>query len=331
LPAVPSELKPAYLLTGSDRPKIARALSRLRARSGDDAVEHLSALDSSGDDVVAACNALGFFAGEARLVIVDAVDRWKQQDVAAIAAYLADPTPATVLALVGDGVKRESALAKACAKVGEVLLYDVTKRALPKWVAEQFGRVGATADPEACRALVEIVGDDVEELANEIEKVALWAGGEAITARDVEAVAAGRAETSIFALTDAWGRRDLAGVLKACESLLERAGGARREELTRLTALMASHLTRVRECQAYAAEGVTPREAAARMKKAPFYVEKLFAQAAGFGVEELRDAVIRLAALDLALKGGSKLPGDLELERALVELTREPEPAGRPR
>ena len=31
---------------------------------------------------------------------------------------------------------------------------------------------------------------------------------------------------------------------------------------------------------------------------------------------------VRLAELDLALKGGSRLSGDLELERALVDVTR---------
>jgi len=37
--------------------------------------------------------------------------------------------------------------------------------------------------------------------------------------------------------------------------------------------------------------------------------------------------VIRLARLDLALKGGSKLPGELEFTRALVDITRPVEPA----
>ena len=37
--------------------------------------------------------------------------------------------------------------------------------------------------------------------------------------------------------------------------------------------------------------------------------------------EELRNAVVRLAALDHALKGGSKLTPDLELQRALIDLS----------
>src|ERR671928_1214865 len=100
LAAVANELKPVYLITGGDRPKIQRALRRLRDRIGDDATELLSAHDAAGADAVAACNALGLLGGGGRLVVVEDVDRWKAADTKAIAAYLANPAPATVLALV---------------------------------------------------------------------------------------------------------------------------------------------------------------------------------------------------------------------------------------
>ena len=45
------ELLPVYLLTGTDRPKIGRALRRLRTRFGDEAVESWSAEAVSGEDV----------------------------------------------------------------------------------------------------------------------------------------------------------------------------------------------------------------------------------------------------------------------------------------
>lgn len=332
------ELEPAYLITGGDRPKIGRALGRLRAHFDDESVELLDARETSGAEAVAACNALGLFGGS-RLVVVENVDGtpntdgrltggWKAADVAAVTEYLASPSPDTVLALVAAEVKKDSPLAKAVAKAGEVLAFDIPRRALTKWVAEQFRVHGARADGEACRALVELVGENVEELASEIDKLATWAGGEEVGERDVRTLTAGRAETSIFALTDAWGRRDRGAALAACEEILERSPRPRSSELPRLVAQLASHVSRVRDCQALAAEGVTPREAAARLKRSPFYVEKLFAQAANFGVEELRDAVVRLADLDAALKGGSRLAGDLELQRALVDITRPAQPAG---
>jgi DNA polymerase III subunit delta len=276
----------------------------------------------SGADAAAACNALGLFGDGSRLVLVEHIDAWKAADAKAVAEYLGAPGPGTVLALVGDAVKADAPLAKAVAKVGDVLVYETPKRKLHEWVAEQFTRRQATADPAACRALVELVGDDPDELTSEVDKLATWAGGDTVGEADVQALSAGRAETSIFALTDAWGRRDVAAVLGATEALLERSPHPRARELPRLLGLLTSHVGKVRSCQALAADGVRPRDAAGRLKMHPFAAEKAFNQAANFTVDELREATVRLAALDHALKGGSRLAGDLEFERALVEITR---------
>jgi DNA polymerase III subunit delta len=325
LGGVASELAPAYLLTGTDRPKIRTALQRLRGRFTPESVELLTAGDASGEDAVAACNALGLFGSGERLVLVEHVEAWKAADVTAVAAYLALPTPGTVLALVGEGLKADGPLGKAVKKAGTVLAFDTPKRKLHEWVADQFARRRAHADPAASRALVELVGDDPDALAGEIDKLVTWAAGETITEADVHALAAGRAETAAYAITDAWGRRDLAAALAAVESLFERSPHPRARELPRLAGMLASHVGRVRACQALAAEGVRPRDAAARLKVHPFVAEKAFGHARNFTVDELRSATVRLAELDHALKGGSRLAGDLELERALVEITAAPE------
>ena len=316
-----ADLKPVYLLTGTDRPKVTRALHRLRDQFERDAVEFLSATDTPAADAVAACNSLGLFGG-ARLVIVNDAERWKADDVKAVAAYGADPAPGAVLALVAAELRKDAALIKTVAKVGDVLAYDVAKRDLPRWLTEQFERLGVRAEPAACRALVELVGDNLEELATEVEKLATWAGGDPVTQVDVERVTAGRAETSIFVLTDAWVKRDVAGVLRACEALLERGTGSRRDELPRIVGMLGSHIDRVRRCRIAIAEGRRARDVASEWKRSPYYVEKLFAQAQNVSEDDLRDAVVRLAELDHALKGGSRLSGDLELQRALVDLTR---------
>jgi DNA polymerase-3 subunit delta len=317
-----NELKPVYLLHGSDRPKIARAVRRLRDRIGDESTEHLNAREAAGPDVVAACNAMGLFTDEGRLVIVDEVERWKAADVKEVGAYLASPAPATVLALVALELKADSALVKVVAKTGQVLAYEVTKRKLPDWVAEQFGRFGAKADADACRALIDIVGDDLDELTSEIDKLSTWAAGDPITLRDVEQMAAGRAETAIFALTDAWGRRDVGAALRSAEEIMERSHRPRSGELMRIIGSLVNHVGRVRRCQRLADEGVRAKDAAPKLKMHPFAAEKAFAQAANFSADELSDALIRLSELDAAAKGGSRMPADLELERALVDVTR---------
>jgi DNA polymerase-3 subunit delta len=317
-----ADLKPVYLMTGTDRPKIETALARLRRHFTPEAIETASALDTSAEAAAALCNAGSLF-GDARLVVVSDAERWKAADVKALDAYLAAPAPDTVLALVASELRKDSALLKSCKKAGDVLAFDVPRK-MAAWVAQRFEQAGARAEPDAVAALVSIVGDDPHALASEVDKLVTWADGEPIGEREVEALAAAVAETPTFELTDAWGRRDPAAALDASETIFEREGRPRRDTAPRLAAAMASHVARVRSCQRLAAEGVRPRDAAGRLKMHPFYAEKLFGQAERYSPEELGDVIVRLAALDLALKGDSRLTPDLEVQRTLVDATGEP-------
>ena len=328
---VPADLKPVYLLTGSDRPKIATALARLRRHFQPESIELTSAQELSGPDVAGLSNAGSLF-GDARLIVVEGIDGrrnnegrlangWKVADVKAVEAYLASPSPGTVIALVAEELKKDAPLYKFCAKAGDVLDFNVTKRNLTPWVAERFKQAGARAEPEACAALLQLVGEDMNQLANEIDKLALWAGDEPIGEREVELLVPAVAETPVFALTDAWAHRDAGRTLGASETIFEREGRPRRDTAPRLAGALGTHLSFMRRCQRLTADGVRPRDAAATLKRHPFYVEKVFAQAANFSEDELRTAVVRMAALDHALKGGSKLAPDLELQRALIDLS----------
>jgi DNA polymerase-3 subunit delta len=319
---VVSGLEAVYLIAGSDRPKVDRAVERLRARFAPEAVELRLASEVAGADAVASCNALGLFGGGGRLVVVEAVESWKSDDVKAVAVYLKAPAPETTLALVGGELTKDAPLAKAVrAAKGEVLLWDVTKKSLQGWVAEQFRLHGASAEPEACRALLELVGDEMYDLASEVDKLATWAAGERIGADEVGRLVAARAETTNFALTDAFGSRDVVSVLEVSERLLERSGDPRSRTIPRVVSILTSHVSRLRSVQALEAQGVSSKDAASRLKQHPFYVGKLYQQARNFGPGELEEATVRLADLDHALKGGSHLAPDLELERTLVEIT----------
>jgi DNA polymerase-3 subunit delta len=317
-------LLPVYLLTGNDRPKIVRALRRLRTRFGDESVEQLEAASASGPDAVAACNALGLFAAGdgGRLVLVEGVERWRKADVEAIAAYLANPVPGAVVALVTGEAPRSDALAKMVAKVGQVLAYDAPKpRDLPGWVRAQFEGRGASIDLDGARALVEIVGDDLNALATEADKITTWAGGEPVERAAVERLATPAREAAAWAITDAWGERDLPALLAAGEAELER-----REPFS-ISVRLASHVDLVRAVQLLAAEGLRTREIAKRLKVHEFRIRKALGHADRYTGEELDSAVVRLAALDAAIKGASRLSGELELTRALVDVTRAQETA----
>jgi DNA polymerase-3 subunit delta len=315
------DLKPAYLIAGSDRPKVDRTIARLRARFEPDAVEHLDASESTADDVVAACNAMGLFGSGSRLVLVDGVEAWKAPEAKTIETYLRSPAPGTTLALLAGELKKDVPIAKAIAGVGELLLWDVQTKAIHRWIADQFKLARTKAEPEACRRLAELVGDDLYELAGEVEKLATWSSGEEVREADVDLLVAPRAESPPWNLTDAWGARDVGGVLRAAERMLDRTGDPVARTIPRLVGSLTNHVRRARAAQRLESKGLSSAEAASQLGMKPYPAQKLFAQVRNYSTAELDAALIRLARLDHALKGGSRLANELELERALVEIT----------
>ncbi|GIU94584.1 MAG: hypothetical protein KatS3mg012_1041 [Gaiellaceae bacterium] len=331
--------RPVYLLTGGDRPKVERALARLRRHFADEAIEVVSAVEVAGEGAVALCNAGSLF-GDARLVVVADVDGrrdtdgrrkggWKSADVEALGRYLRDPAPATVLALVAEDVRATSALWKLCARAGQVLAFDVDPKRLVAWVGEQFRLRGARAEHDACAALVQLVGDDVHALSAEVDKLATWAAGEAIGEDEVLALVAPLRDDPLYVLADAVGARDAARALALSETNFERDPRPRRDVAPRQAGVIAAHVTRLAALKRLAARGVGPKAAADELSLNPYRAKKLLEQADGYSPEELEDAIVRLATLDGALKGQSRLQPDLEVQRAIVDLARRPRPARR--
>jgi DNA polymerase III delta subunit len=326
------DLERVYLITGGDRPKIEVAVARLRRHFDPGAVQRVSALELTGQDAVGLCNA-GSLLGDERLVLVDQIDGrrnadnrltngWKAADLTAITEYVADPAPGTVLALVGEEVRKDSALAKAVAKAGRVLDYPAPKRNATQWVAAKFKEAGVRAEPDACAALVQLVGDsDLRALASEVDKLATWAAGEPIGAREVEELVSASADTPTFTLTDAWASRDAVELLDAAERILGRSSRPRRDETARIAAALGSHAAKLKTAKRLATQGVSSAEAMGALgTRSRFYADKLYEQAESFSDDGLRRATVRLAELDLALKGGSRLAPDFELQRALIDL-----------
>ncbi|MGL6280005.1 MAG: DNA polymerase III subunit delta, partial [Gaiella sp.] len=299
-----SELEPVYLIAGSDRPKVELAVQRLRARFEEGSVDRFSAVSDDVASVVAACNA-GTLFGDSRLVLVDAVDgrrgedgrvraTWKAADLDALVAYVKGPAPGTVLCLVCEEVKKDAALVKAVAKVGSVLHFDVARNAQVKWVTDRFRTRHVRAAPEACALLVRLVGTDLHALAQEVDKIATWAGNDDVTEADVERLTAPTAETKVFAITDAWGGRERAQALEAMEAILDRSEKSHRDEAARLAAAIGSHLGKLRQVKREATAGGRPKDVAERLKLHPFYAEKLLRQAEAFSETELDAATLEI-------------------------------------
>ena len=270
--------------------------------------------------MVATCNALGLFASE-RLVLVRGVEALDDDQQAAIINYLADPTPGTCLAMFGGkGVAEDGPLALAVARIGDVRIFEAPDdEHAVQWVVKRFSEQGITCPNGIARLIVKRAGIEIGDLALEVEKLAVFGRDQPPTEQDVEALVAEQHDIKPWNMTDAWGRREPAAVIAYATADVEKA-----DDVQRVSAIFANHVRRVRQALLVAEAGGSDKDVQKQLGlRSPFQAKGLMRQARAFSEAELARAVVRLAQLDEAIKGGSRLDPRLELELALVDISAE--------
>lgn len=305
---MPEDMKPAYLLAGTDESKLTAALSRLRARAeregGAGALEDFSGAPGSMPDVdalVGAIPAISLTASR-RYLLADGVERWKAAQVKAMAAALEEGVPDVTVVLVSRGAAPKG-LAEAVGKAGgDVLAYEAPKkRDLPSWLMAAARERGFSLDPQAARTLVARLGDGTARLATELDRLAVWAGdGGTVDAEDIELLTADNSERAGWTLGDAIVARDVEAAVASADALLEQG-----EAVTPLVYGMASRLRSAHQAATMLEEGVPAQKVEAALPMAPYPSKMLVKSVRGVDPAELADAIGAVADLEWWTRGGS--------------------------
>jgi DNA polymerase III subunit delta len=321
---VADEMRPAYLIAGTDSAKIAAARSRLRARAeSEGGPASLEVIEGEGktapavDVVVAAVVAMTLTTAR-RYLLVDGVERWRdaeQKEIEeAIGALPADLT----IVLVARG-KAPARLAKAVERVGgEVLGYDAPRgRQLPRALVEEARQLGFSLDPGAARMLVDRMGSSPVRLRNELERLALWAGkGGEVSSADLEAMVVDTSEAAVWSLADALLERDRAGAVALAERLLDQG-----QSVPGLIYALASRLRTAQAALVQLERGVPAKQVEAGLGIHPYAAKQLVARLRGASLEQLREATETLADLEVWCRGGADYGDELAFALALGRAT----------
>jgi DNA polymerase-3 subunit delta len=146
-----------------------------------------------------------------------------------LAEYLKHPTPGTVLVFEcsrydfsGDDRAKLERVEKYFSAVPAVVEFrhftPESSRFLAQQLAKQHGLKLAGAE---LAALLDAVAGDANRLASEMEKLALFVGTEKpVTMEDLRMLVPNAAQSTIFALVNALGKRDRAGALRSLDILV---------------------------------------------------------------------------------------------------------------
>ncbi len=310
-----------YLLYGQEdylREQFLIALKKLCLPEGEDDFSY-KRLDGPELDVNALAGAIDAvpFMTERSFVELRGVDINKVKDADAAAKLMADIPDYCTVAFVQSAQYEPDGrlkLIKAIRANGHDMRFTQQSQGqLADWITRRFAAAGKSVDTEAVQRLIFISGDLMSRLIPEIEKVAAYAGGERVTADDVEAVANHIPEAVVFSLSDHIAARRYDSAAQTLAELL----ADKNNEPIMLLALLGAQMRKL-----YAAR--LAQEGGLGIKyimdtcniRYEFLAKNLAASARGFTLPQLRRAVELCAEADYMMKSSSQ--DDVELLKEVV-------------
>ncbi|HYK90057.1 MAG TPA: DNA polymerase III subunit delta [Acidobacteriota bacterium] len=229
--------------------------------------------ESSAREIVEAAQTYPMMSSR-RLVLVTHLERASPSDQTALLSYLDSPAERSILLLhAGDLDRRTNFCKQLREKTCVVECPKLKGYALMKWAENFFRSQGFRISQSTLKKAVDLAGEDLQSLANELEKLLIYAGKEKVVpdAALNDLVNSSRQHT-VFELTKALGRRDRADALRQLANLLDSG-----EEALGIVSMMARHFRQILIWKDVVQQGKGVRDAAAAAQVPPF-VQDEFAQ-----------------------------------------------------
>ena len=171
--------------------------------------------DTKLDDVVNACKRYPMFS-ERQVVILKEAQHMKE--VEKLEAYIDHPLSTTVF-IVGHKEKKIDGRSKLAKQLKSKTVLLTTKKLydneLPDWTERMIHQKGLDIQSKALQMLVDHIGNDLQRLENEVDKLTVnLQNRKQITEDDIESFVGVSKEFNIFELQAALGRRDMNSTLK---------------------------------------------------------------------------------------------------------------------
>jgi DNA polymerase-3 subunit delta len=171
--------------------------------------------DASWPDVVNACRRYPMFA-ERQVVLIKEAQHMR--DIDKLESYLENPLSSTILVIGYKEKKLDSRrkFAKLIKEKGEILsVKKMNERDLREWTEELIKSKGLAIASKALALLTDHIGNDLQRIDNELEKLILNLGDrKAISEDDIEKYVGVSKEFNVFELQNALASKDIAKALR---------------------------------------------------------------------------------------------------------------------
>jgi len=314
------KIESLYLLYGPEtqlRDDAARAITDEALRETLLREFNESSFSLGGGDVraaIAAAEQLPMMSAR-RVVRMTNFGKLDEANEAMLLSYLERPVASTVMLFIAEEIDKRKKLIKTLMQLGAFEFAPLNDAELKTWARSRLKTLGAEADPEILHLIVQLVGQDVRRLNNELGKLAAAAmpSGK-ITVELVEALVSRSRELMNWELTDQMLLGNRRRALQTLEHLLDDGAPP-----LMLIGLIASNYRRMALAQWLLSQGAPSREIFRQVPMPPFKQNSFLATLNRTDGRTLARKIGRIAAADLGIKTSKATPR-MQVEMLVCEL-----------
>lgn len=296
------QFHPVYLLFGEEAFLKQSYKKKLReAILGDDTMNY-NYFEGKGLDVqelISLSDTMPFFC-EKRLILIEDSGFFKTAPEG-LTEYLSVMPETTCFVFVEEQVDKRNRLYKKVKELGhvaEMKRQDSTQ--LARWAASILAQNGRKITSQTMNLFLDRVGDDMEQLRSELEKlIAYTMGQEIVTSEDVEAITTVQVTNQVFEMVTAIVTKKTKKAMELYEDLL-----TLKEPPMRILFLIARQFHQLLLAKEMKAQGLDRGTIASRLKVPPFVAGKVLTQAGAFSRTQLLEWVKSAVEAEEAVKTG---------------------------
>lgn len=303
------DIGPLYYLYGEESYLVERGIKRLLDKvvapdTRDFNFTLFYGNECKGEEILVAAQTFPMFA-DRRVILVKKGHELPAAALELLSGYVGHPHSTTCLIFQGEKADLRKKFFTELKKCGELVEFKRPyENQLGAFIADEATLLGKRVEPAAAEMLIYLVGNNLQELASQLTKVATFIGERnIIRIDDIREVVSDTKVDNVFELANALGERNLGKCLRRLHTIL-RDG----EAPLMVLAVLTRHFRQLWMVRELLDRKASPQEISRITGINPYFLKGMMIQARKYQFTEFRPIFERLFATDLALKSGGGKP-----------------------
>lgn len=258
--------------------------------------------ESKGVDIIDSAQTLPMFA-ERRAVLVKRAEQLKAEALEIMLPYVKNPASGTCLILTGTKIDQRKKFFIEFKKHGVLVEYKrFYDNKLPGFIQSESVSQGKPIEAAAAELLSVLIGNNLQELSSQIEKLVVYVGTkQRITVDDVRTIASSSKAFTAFELAKFLGLRDLSNSVKSLDALFLNG-----EDAPMMIGALTRHFRQLWRVRELLDKKMPQADIGRELSINSFFLGDIIAQARNFSRRELKQIFDEFYRCDVASKTGGQ-------------------------